>query len=84
MYPFVFWEVQTAIISQKVSYFGIFWMDFVITDKEIPVEDIHRNAKHNHPNPHKIPYRAFSKAVADSFELHWKDLSLINGALFIF
>lgn len=59
-------------------------MDFVITDKEIPVEDIPRNAKHNHQNPHKIPYHGLSKAVADSFELHWKDLSLINGALFIF
>lgn len=29
-------------------YFGIFWMGFVITDKEIPVEDIPKNAKHNH------------------------------------
>jgi len=59
-------------------------MDFVITDKEIPVEDNPRNAKHIHQNPHKISYRALSKAVAESFELHWKDLSLLNGALFIF
>lgn len=64
----------------------MFWhiLDFVITDKEISVDDICRNAKHNHQNPHKISYQALSEAVADSFELHWKDLSLINGALFIF
>lgn len=78
------WEVQRAVIAQKVSYFGVFWMNFVITDKEIPEEDIPRNAKHSYQNPHKIPYHALSKAVADSFELYWKDLSLINGALFIF
>lgn len=59
-------------------------MNFVITDKEILLEDIPRNAKHNHPNLHKIPYLALSKADAVSFELHWKDLSLINGALPIF
>lgn len=46
--PFVFQEAQRAKISQKVLYFGIFWIGFVITDKEIPVEDTPKNAKHNH------------------------------------